>query len=92
MSPSENIQYDFEWRPLNNYLAVQRITPPDMRQGFGCRAAPAQRSALRVGSLNGRSPWKAQPGGALPFPDYGVAGLAAECRHRAKPATGSHST
>lgn len=45
MSPSENIQYDFEWRPLNNYLAVQRITPPDMRQvRLPSRAYPAKRS------------------------------------------------
>ena len=57
MSPSENIQYDFEWRPLNNYLAVQRITPPDMRQGSA--AEPRLRSALRVDRAERALPWKA---------------------------------
>lgn len=56
MSPSENIQYDFEWRPLNNYLAVQRITPPDMRQGSAAEPRLPSEALYEWIVLNGRSP------------------------------------
>ena len=76
MSPSENIQYDFEWRPLNNYLAVQRITPPDMRQGSAAEPRLPSEALYEWIVLNGRSPGRPEPGEHYRLSDYGVAGLA----------------
>lgn len=68
MSPSENIQYDFEWRPLNNYLAVQRITPPDMRQGSAAEPRLPSEALYEWIVLNGRSPGRPEPGDTTAFP------------------------
>ncbi|EMH4719461.1 TPA: helix-turn-helix domain-containing protein [Pseudomonas aeruginosa] len=77
MSPSENIQYDFEWRPLNNYLAVQRITPPDMRQGSAAEPRLPSEALYEWIVLNGRSPLEGLSlGEHYRLSDYGVAGLA----------------
>ena len=45
----------FQWRPLNNYLA-SNASRLGHAPGFGCRAAPTQRSAHEWILLNGRSP------------------------------------
>ncbi|WP_162977511.1 AraC family transcriptional regulator ligand-binding domain-containing protein, partial [Pseudomonas aeruginosa] len=77
MSPSENIQYDFEWRPLSNYLAVQRITPPDMRQGSAAEPRLPSEALYEWIVLNGRSPLEGLSlGEHYRLSDYGVAGLA----------------
>ncbi|WP_237113145.1 hypothetical protein [Pseudomonas aeruginosa] len=69
MSPSENIQYDFEWRPLNNYLAVQRITPPDMRQGSAAEPRLPSEALYEWIVLNGRSPLEGLSlGSTIAFP------------------------
>ncbi len=73
----ENIQYDFEWRPLNNYLAVQRITPPDMRQGSAAEPRLPSEALYEWIVLNGRSPLEGLSlGEHYRLSDYGVAGLA----------------
>ncbi|MBH9341319.1 helix-turn-helix domain-containing protein [Pseudomonas aeruginosa] len=77
MSQSENIQYDFEWRPLSNYLAVQRIVPPDLHQPLGTVPRLPREALYEWIVLNARSPLEGLSlGEHYRLSDYGVAGLA----------------